>query len=113
MRTLFDSLPSGYTRNLGVRDASVQTIRCSGVLEMRRIGSRVSGLLIGVLLLTAGGFWATSAMRVWKASWRERQYRATHQKSVPLIDPALAADSSVAPAQLKVIGPLANSMQVL
>jgi hypothetical protein len=52
-------------------------------------------------------------MRVWKASWRERQYRATHQKSVPLIDPALAADSSVAAAQLKVIGPLANSMQAL
>ena len=78
---------------------------------MRRVASRLSGLLIGVLLLTAGGFWAPSALRAWKASWREQQYRATHQKPVPLIDPALAADPSVAPAQFKVIGPLVNSIQ--
>lgn len=73
--------------------------------------SRVSRLLIGVVLIgLAVWVWMYGA-HGWDHVWQKEQATVAKTKPVVLIDPTFASDPSIAPAKVKVIGPLASAMQ--
>lgn len=73
--------------------------------------SRVSRLLIGVVLIgLAVWVWIYGA-HGWDHVWQKEQATVAKTKPVVLIDPTFASDPSIAPAKVKVIGPLASAMQ--
>lgn len=68
-------------------------------------------LLVGLTLFLAAGWLMVHAVFGWGKVWRSQQSLHAKIQPVPLIDPALAGDPSVASAKLKVIGPLANALK--
>src|SRR5689334_6054806 len=73
--------------------------------------SGVSRLLIGVVLIgLAVWVWIYGA-HGWDHVWQKEQATAAKTKPVVLIDPTFASDPSIAPAKVKVIGPLASATQ--
>jgi hypothetical protein len=73
--------------------------------------SRFSRLLIGFVLLGLTGWFLTYVAHGWDHTWQREQAAVAKSKSVSLIDPTLASDPSIAPAKVKVIGPLATAME--
>jgi len=73
--------------------------------------SSFSRLLIGFVLLGLTGWFLTYVAHGWDHTWQREQAAVAKSKSVSLIDPTLANDPSIAPAKVKVIGPLASAMQ--
>lgn len=73
--------------------------------------SGVSRLLIGIVLIgLAVWVWIYGA-HAWDHVWQKERATAAKNKPVVLIDPTFASDPSIAPAKVKVIGPLASAMQ--
>lgn len=73
--------------------------------------SRLSRLLFGFVLLGLTGWSLTYVRHGWDHIWQKEQTVVVNSKPVVLIDPNLASDPSIAPAKIKVIGPLANAME--
>lgn len=73
--------------------------------------SRVFRLLMGVGLLGLTAWFWTYVRDGWDHVWQKEQATAAKSKPVVLIDPTFAADPSIAPAKIKVIGPLASAVE--
>jgi hypothetical protein len=68
--------------------------------------------LTAAALLLAFTWGAIYLHKGWQSVWRKQPTVAAKQAYVPPVDPALARDSSVQAAKMKVIGPLASNVQV-
>jgi hypothetical protein len=68
--------------------------------------------LIAAALLLAFTWGAICLHKGWQLVWRKQTTVAAQQAYVPPVDPALAADPAVQAAKMKVIGPLADKVQV-
>jgi hypothetical protein len=73
--------------------------------------SRFLRRLIGLFVLGLAGWSFIYLSHRWDHVWQKEQAELAKSKPVSLIDPTLANDPSVAPAKIKVIGPLATAME--
>ncbi len=73
--------------------------------------SRVSRLLIGLVLFVLASWFVSHAAFGRNSVWQRQQVVTAKRSPVVLVDPTLASDPSIEDAKLKVIGPLANAVK--
>src|SRR5438270_11628537 len=67
-------------------------------------------LLLGFAVFVGSVGFLFSTLIGWKYFWQKQVATAVKPHPVPLIDPTLAKDPSIAGAKLEVVGPLSNAM---
>ncbi len=73
--------------------------------------SRVSWLLIGLVLFAIAAWFMSCAAFGWSSVWRSQHLLTAKRSRIVLVDPALANDPAVDAAKLTVVGPLANAIE--
>jgi|SRR5437899_1754003 len=75
------------------------------------MSSKVSRLLIGLVMFTLAAWFMSRAAFGWSSAWRRQQVLTSKRSPIQVVDPALANDPTVDAAKLKVIGPLADAIE--
>src|SRR5260370_5840228 len=73
--------------------------------------SRVSWLLIGLVMFAMAGWFMSRAAFGWSSVWRRQHLLPANGSPILWVDPALENDPAVDAAKLKVVGPLANAIE--